>query len=224
MKIEYPLLEALKKHESHFNDNQVPLLPSDSDFGNMILSWQEIVVRIDCVNDQIIELYNKFYEAKEMVKIQGYFMQNLNEGYKNRIMLIEQIFYWLRKSTDEIISIISILSDFKNSNVYPKKVKESSIAHFLNSNSKDEKFEPIEKYRTLLEILNEISNCYKHSFTNSQISAYVGSEYPVAFAYDLRYNNLANHPKFISIDLTKFLLEYDIFLCDVKLHIESNFI
>lgn len=222
MKIEYPLLEALKKHGSHFNANQMLSLPSDSDFGNLVVSWHEIVIRIDCVNDQVIHLYDKFYEAKEIMKSQGYYEQNLNEGYRNGIMLIEQIFYWLRKSSDEIISIISILSDFKKSNVYPKQIKESSIGEFLKS--KNEKFSSVEKYRDLLHTLNEISNCYKHSFTNSQISAYKGSEYPVAFAYNLQYNNLKSQPKFISIDLGKFLIDYDNFLREMKLHIESNFI
>lgn len=216
--INYPLIEALKIHGSNFNKNHLMLLQSDSHYGNLILVWSEIVVRIDCVNDQIIQLYDKFYESEKIVKLQGYFEQSLNDSYRNSIMLTEQIIYWLRKTADEIISLISVLSHFKEKKSYPKKIKTSSIFEFLNSDNLN--YMVIENYKTFLKTLNEISNCYKHSFLNSQITAYRGAIYPVAFAYNLHYNDLKNEPKFISINLSNFLSDYNSFLKDVKLHIE----
>lgn len=217
----YPLLEALKKHNIHFNTDQIISLDDNSDYGNLIVVWSEFVLRIDCVNDQIIQLYNKFNHIQEQVKIQGYFEQTENESHRTSTMLTEQIIYWLRKTADEIISLISVLSHFKETGSYPKKIKISSIAEFLNVNNSH--YEVIEKYKTVLQTLNEISNCYKHSFINSQVRAYRGALYPVVFAYNLHYNNLKNQPKFISINFSEFLNDYDNFLRDIKSYIEFEF-
>jgi hypothetical protein len=218
--MEYPILESLKKYKTHFNQEQFISLNADSDFGNLNLNYSQIVIRIECVNSQIIDLYHKFYIEKHKRETEGFAMYNLDESYLN-IMVTEQIFYWLRKTTDEIISLISLCTDFKSNGKYPKKIKVSSIGEFLKL--KTPFIEVIEENKDLLKLLNEISNTFKHSFINPQIMAYKGSEYPVVFAYNLHYNDLKNEAKFIQIELKKFLNDYDKFLLEIKNYIEENF-
>ncbi|OAB30535.1 hypothetical protein SAMN05444395_11113 [Flavobacterium fryxellicola] len=220
MKMEYPILESLKKYKTHFNAEQFISLNPDSDFGNLNLIWTQIVVRIECVNTQIIDLYQTFYIEKAKRESEGFAINNLDESYMD-IMITEQIFYWLRKTTDEIISLTSLSTDFENNGTYPKKIKVSSIGEFLKL--KTPFIGVIEKHKDLLKLLNEISNTFKHSFINPQIMAYIGSEYPVVFAYNLHFNDLKNQGNFIQIELKKFLNDYDIFLLDIKEYINENF-
>ncbi len=147
-------------------------------------------------------------------------MFTIEEQYLD-IMFTEQIFYWLRKTTDELLSLISICTDYKNNGSYPKKIRISSIGEFL----KLEKpfIEVIDKNKALLKLLNEISNTFKHSFINPQIMSYKGSEYPVVFAYNLQFNNLQNEANFIQIELEQFLNDYDKFLFEVKRYLTENF-
>jgi hypothetical protein len=218
--MEYPILESLKKYKTHFNEKQFISLNPDSDFGNLNLIWTQIVVRIECVNTQIIDLYQKFYIEKTNRENGGFAISNLDDSYMN-IMITEQIFYWLRKTADEIISLISVCSDFQKTSKYPKKINVSSIGEFIKLKTPFN--DTIEKYRNLLQQLNETSNAYKHSFINPQIMAYKGSEYPVVFAYNLHYNNRANQPKFINLDFRVFLNNYNDFLFDVKKHISESY-
>ncbi|MGO4906678.1 hypothetical protein [Flavobacterium sp. W20_MBD1_R3] len=217
--MEYPIIEALKKYKTHFNANQFISLNPNSDFGNLNLVWSQIVIRIECVNMQIVDLYEKFYEQKKRVEM-GFYMSNLDDSYLD-IMITEQIFYWLRKTADEIISLISICSDYQRTGKYPKKINVSSIGEFIKLKTPFNN--TIEKYRNLLQQLNETSNAYKHSFINPQIVAYKGSEYPVVFAYNLHFNDRANQPKFINLDFRVFLNNYNEFLFDVKNHISESY-
>jgi hypothetical protein len=218
--MEYPILESLKKYKTHFNKEQFISLNPDCNFGNLNLNYMQLVIRIECVNSQIIDLYQKFYTEKYKRENEGFGMSNLDESYLD-IMITEQIFYWLRKTTDEIISLISLCTDYKRNGEYPKKIKVSSIGEFLNL--KTPFIEVLEKNKDLLKLLNEISNTFKHSFINPQIMAYKGSEYPVVFAYNLHYNDLKSEAKFIRIELKKFLNDYDKFLFEVKNYISENF-
>ncbi|WPR70783.1 hypothetical protein SLW70_12690 [Flavobacterium sp. NG2] len=220
----YPILEAFKKHNSNFNKSHFIKLPDDSNFGNLTLSIHQIIVRIDCVNNKIIELYNDFIITKKKIEIYGFAEGSLSEGYKE-LMIIEEIFYFLKKTTDELISMIFILTYFKAENKFPPKIKISSIGNLIYEHKKDKK--PLgglfDRYINLFDTLNNVHNAYKHSFINSQINAYRGAEYPVAFAYYLEHNDLKNSPGFYTIDIKVFLNDYDVFLKYIKNHIIINF-
>ncbi|NRT14380.1 MULTISPECIES: hypothetical protein [unclassified Flavobacterium] len=213
----YPLMEALKKYKANFNVLLFICLPTNTNFGNLNLIWMQIVVRIENCNSEIINIYDDFYNSKKELVLSGTVDLSLDIGYKE-IMKIEQLFYWLRKTSDELISLIFILSYFKENTRYPLKIKVSSIGEFLN---KEKCFDgEFDKFKSILLTLNEISNGYKHSFINAQLNSYRGSAYPVAFAYLMKYNDSKNSPEFSSIDLKVFLKEYDDFLKFTKKYIE----
>jgi hypothetical protein len=213
----YPLLEALKNYKSNFNKSQFISLPTNTNFGNLNIIWMQIVIRIESCNSEIINIYDDFYNSKNELVLNGSVDESLEAGYKE-IMKIEQLFYWLRKTSDELISLIFILNYFKDNSRYPLQIKVSSIGEFLK---KEKCFEgEFDKFKSILRTLNEISNGYKHSFINSQLNSYSGSLYPVAFAFLMNYNDSKNPAEFRSVDLKVFIKEYDDFLKFTKKYID----
>lgn len=192
----YPLMEALKEYKANFNKLQLISLPTNTNFGNLNLIWMQIIVRIESCNSEIINIYDDFYNSKKELALSGTVDVSLVIGYRE-IMKIEQLFYWLRKTSDELISLIFILYYFKENTRYPIKIKVSSIGEFLN---KKECFNgDFDKFKSILLTLNDISNGYKHSFINTQLNSYSGSAYPVAFAYLMKYNDSKNTPNFVRL-------------------------
>ncbi|WMJ75283.1 hypothetical protein RCC89_19270 [Cytophagaceae bacterium ABcell3] len=213
----YPIIEVLKKHYAFLNDNDIPNLPSNTPYGNLILSWEEIQQRFDNVNDLIITLYEDFEIINNREDYDVNVAIKLTHKYYKQKFLTEQIIYWLRRTGDELISMLYILDYHKKNQTYPGRIKIESIGNFI----KYEHFLPELRKRhfKLLNLLNEISNAYKHSFINSETHLHRGSEFPVVFALSLIYNNTKNEPKFYSVKLSDVLNEYTIFLEDVKKHL-----
>ena len=116
----YPLIEALKSHKLYISGDQFITLPTSTPFGNLNLNWMEILVRFDCVNDLIIDLYKDFYYLRAQFKQTS--CATPVEGFKHKFYT-EQVFYWLRKSADELISLIYLLSFHKTKRKYQKKLK-----------------------------------------------------------------------------------------------------
>ena len=55
--------------------------------------------------------------------------------------------------------------------------------------------------------LNEISNAYKHSFINSEVTL-LGRDEPVVFALALKYNRLDKSPQFHSVALSDVVQQF----------------
>ena len=220
MNKKFPIIEALKEYKTDFHALQFLSLDSNSPFGNLTLSWIEIVTRIECVNDLIITLYTDFEDLHNQLRQTQF--STLDRNYRQKFYT-EQIFYWLRKTADDLISLISVLTDYKTQNSYPKKIKISSIGEFLKSTKSSNVFNgDFDKFKPYLQKLNEISNCFKHSFINLQISNLLGLEYTVVHALALQYNDLSNQEKFYSLELRQVLDEYDNFLAYTKKYIKLN--
>jgi hypothetical protein len=213
-----PVLNALKPYKEQFNVKYDLDLPTDTPFGNLTLSWATIVIRFECVNDLVVQLYKEFFELKEKIKIIPW--SDKNEIYKQKVYT-EQLFYWLRKSADEIISIIFLLNYYQTHKGYPSKIKISSIGELLHT--KNDIYDYLEKHQPFLKTLNDVSNGFKHSFLNSQIHAFHGSEYPVVFALVMKHNTLTSEPKFHTLDLKQVLNDYNNFLIDIKEIIQNNY-
>ncbi|MCM4157268.1 hypothetical protein [Gramella sp. AN32] len=214
-----PLIEGLKKHKAPIHKNDFIELPADTPFGNLNLNWVEMLLRMDYLNDLIIRIFEDFEEIDKHRKITP--VGNSNQLYEQKINT-EQIFYWIRKTTDELISLMWLLNYKKLNNKYPKKLKISSIGEYLNKSSFE--IEEIEKFKILLQNINEISNGFKHSFVNSQIHNYQGAETPIVIALSLNYNDLKKTPKFHTLELREVLKEYNSFVIEVKDYIRNNLI
>jgi hypothetical protein len=214
----YPVLESLKKFKTNLNKEQFIKLPSDTPYGNLNINWMEMIIRIECVNEMIVSLYSEFDALKILAKLNSDLQTNLI--YRHRFYN-EQIFYWLRKTADELFSLLFILDFYKIHKSFPRKIKISSVGEFLNTGTIFNN--EFTEYINLLTNLNEISNGFKHSFINSQANSYIGSEYPVVFALTLQYNNLKNKAKFHSLNMRDVLIQYDEFLKHSKQFIRENY-
>jgi hypothetical protein len=140
-------------------------------------------------------------------------MVNLDEGVKHKFET-EQVFYWLRKTADDVISMIYLFNFHKNNNRYPTKIKISCVGEFLK---KENSFNgELNNHLQLLTQLNEISNGFKHSIINAQVHSHRGWKEPVVFAFSLLHNDLNNQAKFHSVKLRSLLLSYSDFLEDVR--------
>ena len=138
----------------------------------------------------------------------------ISDFFHKEKFAIEQIFYWLRKSADELISLLYVLDYHNLNDEYPIKIKIDCIGFLLISTDFYTDF--VSKHNHLLTILNEVTNAYKHSFVNSQVLSYHGADYPVAYAYSLKRNNAGNEPQFYSVTINDFIIEYCTFLQDIK--------
>jgi hypothetical protein len=211
-----PLLEALKPYKEQFNVKYDLPLPTNTPFGNLLLTYSEIVVRTECLNELITNLYIGFTAHCELVKARGGW-SNPDEGFKHRFE-IEQVFYWLHKTADEVISLVYILNYFEKYDKYPTKINTSCIGDFIKSG--DHFDDSLDKHLKLLRILNSVSNAYKHSIMNTQLNAYRGRDEPVVFAYLLKYNDLKNMPQYHNVSLRAVINAFNSFLIDIKALLE----
>ena len=213
-----PILQALKVYGTHFNIKDFISLPVDTPFGNLYLTYSEIVIRIECLNGSIISIYEYFHTHNELVKARGG-GSTLDEGYKHNFE-IEQIIYWLRKTADELISMLYIFSYFKNNSEFPTQIKISSIGKLLKSDQVlDDK---LTTHLNLLDRINKVSNGFKHFIVNTQVHNHRGLNEPVVFALTA-FNDTASQPKFHAISLKTLLESYNSFLTDVKDILKSKY-
>lgn len=180
-------IQKASEHSLH-RDNIIADFPN-FELINLNLKWIEIMQRIDNVNILLTELFQEFklintnlsndviHDA--VIKTPLFYRQKF---------LTEQIFYWIRKTLDEIISIIFVLDFNAKNNQYPDKIEIESIGKLLNS--KDFLADIKNKHIQSLQIINDISNTYKHSFMNSEIHTHVGTNDPLAFSYGFKHNNI----------------------------------
>lgn len=105
--------------------------------------------------------------------------------------------------------------DYHNlNNEYPAKIKIDCIGFLLISTDFYTDF--VSRYNHLLTILNGVTNAYKHSFLNSQVHTYHGADYPIAYACSLKRNNTTNEPKFYTVGINDFIINYCSFLREIK--------
>lgn len=205
-------IENFKRLDEPLNKKHFLNLPDDTLFGNLQLKWMGIVQRFDSINELInqVDLYfdtvKNTYPDLKGANVHSYLIP------RERFMT-EQIIYWLKKSVDELISILYIL-DYNNINgVYPVKIKVDCIGALSHNPSFYADF--VNKFQILLNALNDVANAYKHSVLNSEVSAHRGAEYPMVFALTLDRNDSTKTPAFHRIPLNNLVLDYRLFLEDI---------
>lgn len=173
-------------------------LPADTPFGNLLLKHTQIIMRLDRVNAMVQTIYRSFEKIHT---------QNISDDLFEHTFLSEQVIYWLRKTADELIGLHYVLTEREESGSYPNRVAPDSIGNLLSH--KDISL-PFVEHMNFLTTLNEISNAYKHSFVNSDLSL-IGRDEPVVFALGLKRNALNNSPKFYAVPLQEVISRFDAF-------------
>ena len=170
-------------------------LPPDSPYGNLTLKLMKLCERIDEANLRLTESCAFWEQARA----DGTPPNNASQRhtYAN-----EQAIYLLRRSADEMIALICCLYKWEANHIYPRRIKIDSIGTLLLRLEQfpDQHLKPCSQHVPLLTVLNEISNAFKHSFVNSDISI-IGRDEPLIFALSLDDNRLVSGTKFHSVSL-----------------------
>ncbi len=184
-----PQIDIQKKQDwpTHI-DNMIREFPV-MEYSNLNLKWIEIVQRIENVNDLLTDLFNDYLILKSTLHTDpitdSIFKTPL---YYKQKFLTEQIFYWIRKTIDEMISMIYVLEYEKENKSFPIKIKIDCIGQLFHNPNFIREIQI--QHKTLLVIINDISNTYKHSFLNSEVHSYIGELEPLVFSYGFKNNNL----------------------------------
>jgi hypothetical protein len=179
-------------------------LPSDTPFGNFALKYMKIVDRIDRVNALILGVFSSFSLALPS--------QGFGESLSQHQLIAEEVVYWLKKTADELISLHYALYIQEKTGQFPSKIEVDCIGLLNHQNAQDFK-QNFLAHLSLLNILNEVANSYKHSFVNSDVS-YASAEEPYVFALALKKNDLGNQPQFHIVRFAELVIGFNRFFRD----------
>lgn len=181
-------------------------LPSDTPYGNFMLKSLKIIYRLDEANRRIVESFDLW---KKMPRKET---DDMSEDYSAmHILAIEQAIYLIRRACDEIISLIWCLDYVKKNNgQYPSKIGCDCIGSVVSQKTEYKNINPFSNHLELLNLLNEISNAYKHSFINTENNL-IGKYEPCIYALGLKNNKLSSKPEFYSVSLNGFVEKFNAF-------------
>jgi hypothetical protein len=201
-----PQIDTRRKPQQRLNSSQLLInLPSDTPFGNLMLKHMKIIDRMDRVNSSIEVVFSSYSSAR---------IDDEKEDLMRHQFIIEEVVYWLRKTADELIGMQYVLYVQKQKGTFPKRVEIDCIDSLNNSNQENFK-QLFINHISLLGMLNEVSNAYKHSFLNSDISL-VGNLEPYVFALSLKRNNLEKQPVFHAYSFRSLIEEFNKFFLNSK--------
>jgi hypothetical protein len=218
--VSIPQIDIQKVNErSLHNDNIIRDFP-ENQFSNFNLKWIEIIQRTNNVNILIKELFQDFCLINTKLSDDLIYDSYIKSSmfYKQKF-LTEQIIYWIRKTLDEMISIIYVLEYLKTENEYPTQIKIESIGLLIGSEGFIEDIKI--RHLNLLKIINNISNTYKHSFQNSEIHSHFGEFDPLVFSYGLKKNHLKKEMTFTSYKMEDIIIELNKLIGDLISHIKQ---
>ena len=209
------------KYNDNYMGNDILNLPQSIKYGNMTLKYISILDRQKEINFLINECYtifNKFsnkqiYNSDTEIEI-----FNLSNFISRYYFVLEYITYNVRRTVDELISLIYYLNYIKNNNgTEPNKIDIDKIGSLINSNegqSLKNQVNFFTQHDVFMNYLNDLSNAFKHSFVNSESSTLIGKDKPTINALNLHYNNSSNNKEFYSIYLDDFITCYNSFFND----------
>jgi len=176
-------------------------LPSITPYGNLTLKSMKIVMRIDWLNQRIQDVYASYARARSVDPIVAKPLEHQ--------LIAEEVVYWVRKTADELIGVCDFLLQAVEAGEYPNRLRIDSIGSALAC--RDSKVTGhLLDFTAFLAKLNDISNAYKHSFINSDITLF-GRDEPVVFALALKYNRLEASPEFHAVALSQVVGEFSEF-------------
>jgi hypothetical protein len=199
--VSIPQIEIGKSPGQPLNVRILLPLPANTPFGNFQLKYMLIVQRLDHVNSMLPTVFESYERAMA---------QPMTNELSHQALVTEQVIYWLRKTADELIGLYHVLASRAANGEYPDRVSPDSIGGLLSKTVAP----PFVEHMDFLKVLNEISNAYKHSFINSDLSR-VGRDEPVVLALGLDHNRLKKDPKFYAVSVRDVVSDFNAFLSDM---------
>ncbi|MES2437136.1 MAG: hypothetical protein V4519_03910 [Patescibacteria group bacterium] len=183
-------------------------LPPNTPYGNLTLKVSKILQRLDLINIKITVL-NEWHE-RNLIELTSSDFISYNPI--NDHSLSDEITFWLKRTTDELISLLYIKDFYIANEEFPDILKVDCIGALINEPSQLAR-NIKSKYSghiSFLEILNDIANAHKHSFVNSDMNVTSLSE-PQVFALTLPRNSLKNQPQFLHVHVREIIEKFNIF-------------
>lgn len=197
-----PILEIGKKPSDPLHVLHFLPLPADSPYGNLALKYLKIFQRLDHANQTILRVYAQHAALRT---------DTASSYLSSHLFLQEEIVYWLRQAADELISLASVLEEWQRTGTCPETVSIDCIGSLVASGNTTYNAEVLR----FLNTLNDVSNAFKHSFINTQVSL-IGAEEPVVYALGLKRNKLSNAPSFCEVTLASLISGFNVFFASIK--------
>jgi hypothetical protein len=198
------LIDNGKKPNELINASILFYLPPSTPYGNLQLKLIKIVQRLDEANRRIIDSYDFWKNSINNTMVINSFEQH--------IFANEQFIYLIRRSADELISLIWLLSEYEKNNKYPKEIKIDCLGSLIKQTNST-RLDIFNSNINIIKLLNEVSNAFKHSFINSEHTL-LGTDEPRIHALSLDYNKNKSQPKFYDFSINEIVNEYNIFYKD----------
>ena len=182
----YLLIDTGKEIIENFNVALIPNFNGYKDpYVDEQLKFMRLITDLDVVNQNIIESNEIWGKIKnsENLDVQIYNTYK----YKRLNKLHEYIVFDLKHFIDETIATISIIKGFVKDN----KVYISSIGAYLSK--KEPNFNDFNNFLDLFQKLDDLSNSYKHSYANSDLSV-IGRDENCFISLYSKYNDFDNNP------------------------------
>lgn len=158
-------------------------LPPDTPFGNFQNKYMQVIRRLDGANRRIIESYSLWTAI-----MQGIAAGEPTSLYSRHMLANEEAVYMIRKSADELITMIWYLEETEQSGAFPTKLKVDCIGRIFGKDQKESKIPLYVPHSDFLRRLNDISNGYKHSFLDTYLVT--GRKEPLIVATSTDRNDL----------------------------------
>lgn len=202
-----PILEIGKLPGDPLHLNNFLPLPANSPFGNLALKYIKVFQHLDHANHTILRVYAQHVALRT---------DPASPYISSHLLFQEEIVYWLRQASDELISLTSVLDVWQRSGACPETVPIDCIGALIAGDIPSRYSQSLE----FLDTLNNVSNAYKHSFINTQLSL-VGADEPVVYALGLKRNKLANNPSFYQVTLASLIRGFNVFFQSITQELKT---
>ena len=194
-----------KQPNDFFSASALFWLPTNTPYGNLTLKIFKLTGRIDETNRRLAE-------AEHFMNIAIGPVLHHHALWRHQYA-IEQAIYLMRRAADDIISLISCLSDWKTEGDYPEMILVDCIGLLLDDKNASKRLPLYDSHLEMLRLLNEISNAYKHSFVQTDIDV-MGNTEPFVCALAMKYNKIKSGVQFFNVPLSSMVGRFTQFYKD----------
>lgn len=194
----YPLIRTGKTPKENMNSNLFPQLSTIDE--DLQIPFITLFGELDCTNEMIVN----FCDAWKIMREDEILAKVYNTYYFTKsVKLGSYIIADIRHYIDMSIAITWYLwSGRKSSNI-----KIDSIGKYLSK--KNDRFKEYDQFKSFMDLVNAISNAYKHSIPNLHQFNIVGRDEPCLFAFSSKNNKDIFHPQFLGVALSELIFEFN---------------
>ena len=203
----YPLIKTGKLPREDFHDKFLPHLHEEASRNGLCIKLVNMVGSLDSVNENIVKLFENYeYICNNNPVTDGHNFQ----AYRRNYSLCSYIIADIRRFIDDMISICWCLSQREE----VENILVDDIGRYLKSNFQYNDFEGFEDF---LQLLNDLSNSYKHSTTNN-MQMLIGRDEPCIYAFYARFNKNISNPEIFGVTVRELVAQFNEFY-DYSFHL-----